>query len=131
MDNKKIVAEFYDLAFNEKNAGKSCELLSEDFIHNGDKKGRNGQMKVVQYFINAFPDMYHSIDLILEDGEYVTARQSWSGTHKGEFSGVQPTGKVISFKSTAILKINDGLISEAIDCLDMYGIYKQMGEIPV
>lgn len=75
--------------------------------------------------------MYHSIDLMLEDGEYVIARQSWSGTHKGEFGGVQPTGKVISFKSTAILKINDGFITEAIDCLDMYGIYKQMGEIPV
>lgn len=131
MTNKEVVIRFYEIAFGEKDAVKSSLLLTEDFIHNGEKKGRDGQTQVVKYFNNAFPDMFHTIDMIFAEGKYVTARQSWSGTHKGEFGGVQPTGKVITFDSTAILKVENELIAEAWDCFDMYGIYKQMGELPL
>ena len=131
MTNKEVVIRFYEIAFGEKDAAKSSLLLTEDFIHNGEKKGRDGQAQIVKYFNNAFPDMFHTIDMIFVEGKYVTARQSWSGTHKGEFGGVQPTGKVITFDSTAILKVENELIAEAWDCFDMYGIYKQMGELPL
>jgi steroid delta-isomerase-like uncharacterized protein len=131
MSNKQVVIEFYRLAFNEKQPQQACELLAENFIHNGEIKGRDGQKQVVQYFLNAFPNMEHSIDLIFGEEDYVTARQTWKGTHEGEFGGVDPTNRVITFNSTAILKISDGKIDEAIDCYDMYDIYKQMGDIPI
>ena len=131
MTGKETVTAFYNAAFAEKDAAKSAEFLSEDFIHNGEKRGREGQKQVVEYFLTAFQDIKHNINLLLEDGEYITARQSWEGTHSGEFGGVQPTGKKITFDSTAILIVKDGLITEVWDCFDMYGIYKQMGEVPL
>ena len=131
MNGKEIVSAFYKAAFADKDAGKSAEYLSEDFIHNGQKRGREGQKKIVQYFLSAFPDLKHEIVLLLEDGDYVTARQAWSGTHTGEFGGILPTGKKINFDSTAVLKVKDNVIVEAWDCLDMYNIYKQMGEVPL
>ena len=131
MTKKEVVIDFYRLAFTKKDPQAACQLLAEGFIHNGEKKGRDGQKQVVEYFINAFPDMEHQIDLIFGEGDFVSARQTWKGTQKGEFMGVQATGKVITFNSTAILRVMDNTIAEAIDCYNMYDIYKQMGEIPV
>jgi predicted ester cyclase len=51
---------------------------------------------------------------------------SWSGTHGGEFLGVEATGRRVEFTSTAVLRVRDGLIAQAWDELDSGAILAQL-----
>lgn len=96
-------------------------------MHNGEPRGRKGQREAVAYFLSAFPDLHNSIELLLCEGDLVCAHQRWRGTHEGEFLGVAATGKLVDFTSTAVLRIEDGLIAEAWDEVDTMAFLVQVG----
>jgi len=52
---------------------------------------------------------------VINGRDLVAAHQRWSGTHVGEFAGIAATGRRVEFLSTAILRIADGMIAEAVD----------------
>jgi steroid delta-isomerase-like uncharacterized protein len=122
---KDLVRRFYREAIVERDASACERLLGEDFVHNGEARGRAGQRAAVEYFLAAFPDLGHEIELILGEGDLVAAHQRWRGTQEGEFLGVAGTGQAIEFTSTAVLRVRDGLIVEAWDEMDTGAIAAQ------
>jgi steroid delta-isomerase-like uncharacterized protein len=124
--NKDLVRRFYREAINERDSGACGRLLSEDFVHNGEPRGRAGQRQAVDYFLAAFPDLRNEIELILAEDDLVAAHQRWSGTHSDEFLGVEASGRRIEFSSTAVLRVRDGLIVQAWDEMDAAAIVKQL-----
>jgi predicted ester cyclase len=60
----------------------------------------------------------------------VAIRESYQGTHTGEFQGLAPTGRVVRFTSTDIYRIVDGKIVEVWTELDALGMMQQLGAIP-
>jgi steroid delta-isomerase-like uncharacterized protein len=125
-DNKALVRRFYREAINERDSGACERLLSVDFVHNGEPRGRAGQRQAVDYFLAAFPDLRNEIELILAEDDLVAAHQRWTGTHEGEFLGAAASGRQVEFTSTAVLRIRDGLISQAWDELDTGAILAQL-----
>lgn len=125
--NKELVARFYAEAINGRDAGAVDRLLSADFVHNGEARGRAGQRQAVEAFLEAFPDLHNEIELIVAEGDLVAAHQTWSGTHEGPFLGVEATGRSVTFTSTAVLRVRDGLIAEAWDEVDVAGLLGQLG----
>jgi predicted ester cyclase len=125
-ENKDLVRRFYQEAIRERDAGACERLLSADFIHNGEARGRVGQRQAVEYFLAAFPDLGHRIEQILAEGDLVAAHQRWVGTHDGDFLGVAGTGRRVEFTSTAVLRVRDGLIVQAWDEMDSGGILKKL-----
>lgn len=118
---------FYREAIVERDSSACERLLTVDFVHNGEPRGRAGQRQAVDYFLNAIPDLEHAIELLLAEDDQVAAHQRWAGTHGGELLGVAATGRRVEFTSTAILRIRDGLIAEAWDELDSGAILAQLG----
>ena len=125
-ENKELVRRFYREAIVERDSGACERLLSADFVHNGEARGRAGQRQAVDYFLAAFPDLGHEIILILAEDDLVAAHQRWRGTQGGEFLGVAATGRSVEFTSTAILRVRDGLIAEAWDELDSGAVLAQL-----
>jgi steroid delta-isomerase-like uncharacterized protein len=125
--NKELVRRFYAEAINERDSAACERLLSADFVHNGEPRGRVGQRQAVDYFLAAFPDLRNEIELILGEDDLVAAHQRWSGTHAGEFLGVAASGRQVEFTSTAVLRIRDGLIAQAWDEMDAAGLLRQLG----
>jgi steroid delta-isomerase-like uncharacterized protein len=124
--NKAIVARFYAEAINERDLGAVDRLLSDDFTHDGERRGREGQRAAVKAFLDAFPDLRNEIEILIAEGDVVAAHQRWRGTHGGTFAGVEPTGRQVEFTSTAILRLEDGLIAEAWDEVDLAGLLEQL-----
>ncbi len=122
-----MVRSFYAEAINDRDIGAVDRLLTEDFVHNGERRGRDGQRPAVQAFLDAFPDLHNEIELILAEGDLVAAHQTWTGTQRGEFAGVAATGRPVSFTSTAVLRIAGGMIAEAWDEVDVAGLMQQLG----
>ena len=126
--NKDLVRRFYREAIGERDSSACERLLSVDFVHNDEPRGRAGQRQAVDYFLAAMPDLEHRIELLVAEEDLVAAHQRWRGTHGGEFLGVAATGRQVEFTSTAILRIRDGLIAQAWDEMDAAAILRQLSE---
>ena len=126
----EVVRRFYAEAINGRDASACNRLLTADFVHEGVQRGRERQREAVEVFLGAFDPLDHTIDAIFGDGELVCARQTWRGRHVGKFFGVPASGKDATFTSTAVLRVRDGLIAEAWDQMDLFGLFGQIGMPP-
>lgn len=124
--NKDLVRRFYAEAINGRDLDAVDRLLTEDFTHDGEQRGRAGQRVAVAAFLDAFEDLHNEILLILAEGELVAAHQVWTGTHTGTFAGLDATGRAVTFTSTAVLRVADDLIAEAWDQVDVAGLMAQL-----
>ncbi|MEO8666511.1 MAG: ester cyclase [Ignavibacteria bacterium] len=129
-NNKTIVKNFYDEVINEKKIESIEKYLTDDFIHNGEKRGIEGQKEAVKIFLTAFSNLVNTIEIFLGESDLVCVHESWIGKHTGDFMGVAPTNKQINWTSTAILKIRDNKISQTWDENDFLGLFQQMGKYP-
>jgi predicted ester cyclase len=120
------VRSFYAEAINGRDTYACERWLSRGFVHNGVKRGREGQREVVAHFLAAFDPLRHEILLLLAEGDLVAAHQRWSGRQVGEFLGCPASGREIAFTSTAILCVAGGEISEAWDEMDSGAIVEQL-----
>lgn len=124
--NKDLVRRFYAEVINGRDLDAIDELLTEDFTHDGELRGRDGQRPAVAAFLDGFSDLHNRIEQILAEGDLLAARQTWRGTHDGEFAGVPATGRGVEFTSTAVLQIRDGMIAAAWDQVDVAGLMAQL-----
>lgn len=124
--SKDLVRRFYEEVINQRDLDAIDRPLAEDFTHDGEVRGRDGQRQAVVAFLDGFSDLSSEILMILAEDELVSAHQRWSGTHDGEFIGIPATGRRVQFTSTAILRITDGQIAAAWDEVDLAGLMGQL-----
>jgi steroid delta-isomerase-like uncharacterized protein len=63
----------------------------------------------------AFPDSHHTIEDLIAEGDKVVTRFTWTGTHRGEFEGIPPSGRRISVAGIWIHRLEGGRIVEGRD----------------
>ena len=88
-----------------------------------------GREAVVTYFskrIEAFPDLVVTSDISLTAGDLICANLIYSGTHRGEYLGVAPTGKRVTFNSTDIIRVRAGKFVEHWGAADLFGLVAQL-----
>lgn len=84
----------------------------------------------LEEFRRTFPDFTIQIeDMVVEDDRVVT-RITGRGTHRGEWQGIHPTGKVIQVRGINIDRLVDGKIVEHWREADTIGMLVQMGLKP-
>jgi steroid delta-isomerase-like uncharacterized protein len=75
----------------------------------------------------AFPDLLMAEADSIREGEKVAFRWILSGTHKGEFMGVAPTGRRVEAMGMDIVRLAAGEIVEHWGEFDAVGLLRQMG----
>ena len=81
--------------------------------------------------VECVSNLSHKIEDIMADGDKVAVRVINTGTHKGEFLGMPPTDKKISFVGVGFLTIRDGKIVEQWSINDTMGLMQlQIGAMP-
>jgi predicted ester cyclase len=105
--------------------------MAPDFVdHDLQLRGLESFKKYVSTFIKGFPDMHMTIEDIIKKGDRVWIRVEGTGTHTGEFRGLAPTGKKITFKSFMIWRIVDGkIVARESQVWDFIDFFKQLGVI--
>jgi steroid delta-isomerase-like uncharacterized protein len=58
------------------------------------------------------PDLKHTIDEMVAEGDTVAARWTVRGTHKGEFQGTPASGKSITLSGITFHHLKDGRVRE-------------------
>jgi len=126
--NKAVVRRLYE-AFDRRNFGLLDKSIAPDYIdHPRQFRGLETYKQHLTMFFKSFPDSHETIEDIIAEGDKVWAHIKGTGTHKGEFRGLAPTGKKITWEAVSIWRIVDGKIVEMWCAVaDELDFYKQLG----
>jgi steroid delta-isomerase-like uncharacterized protein len=75
----------------------------------------------------AFPDWYEQVVDVFGSGDRVASRYISTGTHKGTFWGIEPTGRRIEIQEISIFRIANGRIVEQWCMFDDLARLQQLG----
>jgi hypothetical protein len=80
--------------------------------------------------LRAFPDVHVAVEDMIAQGDKVVSRNTVTGTHRGEYRGLQPTGRSVTYSEIFIFRIADGRIAEIWGVVDVFSQMRQLGMIP-
>jgi steroid delta-isomerase-like uncharacterized protein len=92
--------------------------------------GAQALKRVWPVLLRAFPDLHVTVEDLIEEGDKVVSRNTVTGTHQGEYMGLPPTGKSVTYKEIFICRFVDGRIAEIWGVVDVFSQMKQLGMIP-
>lgn len=132
--NKQVVRQYIE-AFNRQDTERLGQLVSstnQSFEFSGMHTSMdwNRTQQFFAVFWTAFPDLSAKIEDIVAEGDKVAIRVLNTGTHKGDFQGIPPTGKKVSFEGRDFMTLRDGKIVEQQAGVDMMELMQQIGAIP-
>ena len=84
---------------------------------------------VVARLYRAFPDLHITIEDLIEEGDKVVEKDTVTGTHQGEYNGLPPTGKSVSYSEIFIMRFVNGRIAEIWGVVDLLSQMKQLGMV--
>lgn len=132
--NKALVRRFYD-ALNSRDLGLLDELYSADFVSHGGlgigtTRGLDSLKQIIGLMLTAMPDLQFSVEDLIAERDEVVVRGRLSGTHQGDFFGIPPTGKQVSWTDSTIYRIADGRLAERWFNDDQLSLMQQLGVVP-
>lgn len=114
--NKALMRRIYEEMWNKKDPALAAEIFSQPA----------GVEKFVRGFLQSFPDLQHTINEMLAEGDRVVVRFSTSGTHSGEWMGFRATGKPIHYSGVTWARIEDDKIVEHHTWWDQADLIEQV-----
>ena len=134
-NGKANVRKFYEEVMNKGNFSVIDELISDNIVDHsrlpGFPQGKEGTKQIQAMFRSAFPDLKATVEDIVGEGDKIITRATVSGTHKGEFMGIPPTGKSFTINSFDMIRMGpDGKSVEHWGLMDQAGMMQQLGLAP-
>jgi len=131
-ENKIIVRRLYEEVWNKRKLEVVDEVISPSHaLHDpnvsGSQMGPEAYRQQVTRFTTAFPDLRFAIEDIVSEEDKLVVCWTISGTHKGEFMGIAPTGKKVSVEGITINHIGQGKILDSHISWDALGLLRQLG----
>ncbi len=133
-ENKTIERRYMEEVWTKGNLAAVDELVATNYVDHTPMPGASPDLQGLKQFVTvvtaAFPDWQPTIEDMIAEGDKVVVRFRGSGTHKGEFMGIPPTGKQVTMMAIAIHRIAGGKIVENWLQADMLGMMVQLGVVP-
>jgi predicted ester cyclase len=132
--NKETYHRFHDAV----NSG-DLEVISkaiDEFIHpdgrfhpaeRTDVTAVQAQKRVWEILLRAFPDIHVTLEDLLAEGDKIVARQTVTGTNSGEYRGMPPTGKSVTYNEIFIARFANGQVTDIWGVVDVYSQLQQLG----
>jgi predicted ester cyclase len=115
--------------------GTIDEIVAEDEVHHwgiaGDTHGLAAFAERWALFNAAFPDLEFIVGPIVAEGDLAASQWTATGTHRGEWQGIAPTDKEVSWSGINLFRFECGLIAESWGEADHVGLRAQLGATDV
>ena len=132
-DNKNLNLRWIR-AFNERDWATEAACRTPDYV--AHMSGAPGPLDAAGWagfmgtFTTAFPDAQISVDGSIAERDMVASRWTITGTHRGDFQGVPPTGRKVTMTGIDFSRIVDGKIAEHWAQFDVISVMQQIGASP-
>lgn len=134
--NKDLVMRAVEQVWNGGDYGNLRDFVADDFIAYGrtpeeEVRGPEGAREFFTQLRNAFPDLHFTVKDQFAENDRVVTHWTATGTHRGEFKGIPPTGRKFCITSIDIDRIENGKVVECWSNMDELGLLQQLGALPV
>lgn len=127
--HKELVRRMYGEAWNEGRLDVVDEICSPDyrgFGPYGNEMGPDSVKNGIRSRRDAFPDVHVTVDDIVSEGDKVVCRLTFTGTHCGEYQGIAPTGKSVTWTGIWIYRVADDKFVERWHNWDLHSLLEQL-----
>ena len=129
--SKQVILDYYRRVWDEGDTSAIPSLFAETYVNHagarGTLKGPEGILANYRSLKDAFPDVAFTLDLVMSEGARVCAYYVMTGTHKGTFMGIAPTGASVKVPGIGIYEIKDSMIAESWVVRDSLVLLRQLG----
>ena len=110
--HEKVVRGSYE-AWDEQDIDAFEDVYAADVVHHVlDIDGRDELEAVAGGWFEAFPDLSHTVEATVAEGDWVCTRFKIAGTHEREFQGIEPTGETFELFGIAMERVEEEKIVE-------------------
>jgi steroid delta-isomerase-like uncharacterized protein len=85
--------------------------------------------EVFTTLLRAYPDLHIAVDDLIEEGDKVVALQTVTGTHRGEYMGLPPTGRSVAYHEVFVFRYAGDRIAETWGVVDVLTQLQQLGAV--
>jgi predicted ester cyclase len=132
-DNAAVARAWAQAAWLQHDLNAAAQYLAPDWVGHyagiGDAHGVDGFKRIAGAYLRAFPDLTITVHDAFGDADRLVRRVSFTGTHRGVFLGVSPTGRQIQVEATVILRMTGGRIVEEWATENLLGLLQQLGAV--
>ena len=114
MTNEELAAFYgrYNACCNEHRVEGLAEFVAPDVAIDGSERGLDAYAAELRAIVRAFPDYRWEVRRLVLDAPWIAAHLTDTGTHRGAFLGVEPTGRSVAVPEFAFYRIDAGRIVE-------------------
>ncbi|KAH8666553.1 hypothetical protein BX600DRAFT_511480 [Xylariales sp. PMI_506] len=76
--------------------------------------------------VSAFPDWHWDLRHLTIEGDYLSLHFQVTGTHQGQFQGIEPTGRRVTTSQFTLYHVVDGKFADVWDLIDIESVLKQI-----
>jgi ketosteroid isomerase-like protein len=130
--HEAIARRLIDEGWNRGNLAAVDDCLAPGYTQEGPLeivRWPGGEKATITKYRNAFPDCHLQIDEMFSTGDRVVVRFTYTGTHRGEFEGLAPTGLSVQGKGIDVLHMRDERIVASFLQWDALGLMQQLGAV--
>ena len=130
-DLKARTQQIFDM-FNTHDAVATAAFFAEDaeLYDSGVVRPVVGAQQIAALYArhySAIPDVHVHIDRMIAECNTVVAEWTCTGTHRGTFMGIPPTGKWVSYKGVSMVRYDRGIAVAITRMWDLAGLLRQIG----
>ncbi len=92
--------------------------------------GARALKELFEMLHRVYGDLRVTVNELIAEGDKVVGVNSVTGTHQGEYMGVPPTGKSVTYDEIFVFRFVNGRIAESRGVVDVFSQVKQIGLIP-
>lgn len=135
-ENKAIVRRLHEI-WNTGDLAQVPAVFGEEFAAHyplssqvPERRGLDGLRAGLTRTRTAFPDWHEHVEDIVAEGDRVVTRYTSTGTHRGDFWGIAPTGRRITVHEMSVYRIAGGKVVEQWCYIDEMHRLQQLGALP-
>ncbi len=122
-------------AMNAQALDRYVDTFTEDLVWEGDflpapLNGPAAAAQTMEAFYAAFPDLHFEVQREFASGDQGAICWRVTGTHRGDFAGIPPTGRRVEYNACAIFQVRDGKIARLRTYVPTGVILQQLGVLP-
>ena len=130
---KLLANQVWEEIWHQGNLHRIDDLFTADFVRHDPGRELHGIEQNRQFIASlrkAFPDGRFTVEDQIAENDKIVVRYRFKGTHLGDFQGMPPTQRQVSYSAILIYRISDGKIAEQWTELDLLGFLRQLGILP-